>query len=296
MKNTIFIGCVESSYVILWHMIEHGMIVSGIITMESSAANADFHSLVPLAEEYGIDCFITKNINDAETMEFIRSKEPEVIYCFGWSRLIGNELLSLPRYGVIGFHPAAIPNNRGRHPLIWALALGLSKTASTFFVMDEGADTGDIISQKEINIDYEDDAQSLYEKVLQAAKDQVIEFTNQISDGSLSRIPQDHECGNTWRKRGRMDGQIDWRMSCDGIYNLVRALTHPYVGAHFMYGETEIKVWKCKVEKSEAFRNIEPGKVLKVNSETDYVIKAYDGTVHVLDCDKVRLSEGEYLR
>ena len=183
MKNTIFVGCVESSYVILKHMIENGMIVSGIITMDSSAVNADFHSLAPLAEEYGINCFITNNINDAETMGFVRSKAPEVIYCFGWSRLIGKELLSLPKYGVIGFHPAAIPYNRGRHPLIWALALGLNKTASTFFVMDEGADTGDIISQKEIIIDYEDDAQSLYEKVLQTAKDQVIEFTNQISDG-----------------------------------------------------------------------------------------------------------------
>mgnify|MGYP003205063137 FL=1 len=117
MKNTIFVGCVESSYVILKHMIENGMIVSGIITMDSSAVNADFHSLAPLAEEYGINCFITNNINDAETMGFVRSKAPEVIYCFGWSRLIGKELLSLPKYGVIGFHPAAIPYNRGRQQL-----------------------------------------------------------------------------------------------------------------------------------------------------------------------------------
>lgn len=296
MKNTIFIGCVESSYVILRHMLENGMKVSGIITMDSSATNADFHSLAPLAKEYGIDCFTTKDINDAETMEFVSSKTPEVIYCFGWSRLISRELLSLPKYGIIGFHPAALPYNRGRHPIIWALALGLAKTASTFFVMDEDADTGDIINQKEIVIDYEDDAHSLYEKVLQAAKEQVIEFTNQISNGTLSRMPQDRECGNTWRKRGRMDGQIDWRMSCDGIYNLVRALTHPYIGAHFMYGDTELKVWKCKVYKCEEYKNIEPGKILKVNSKTDFEVKAYDGVVHVLDCNKVSLNEGEYLR
>lgn len=296
MKSTIFIGCVESSYVILRHMLEKGLTVSGIITMDNSAANADFHSLAPLAEEFGIDCYITENINDEGTMGFVRSKAPEVIYCFGWSRLIGKELLSIPKYGVIGFHPAAIPNNRGRHPIIWALALGLSKTASTFFVMDEGADTGDIISQKEIVIDHEDDAQTLYEKILRTAKDQVIEITEKIGSETILRIPQDLKSGNTWRKRDRMDGQIDWRMSCDGIYNLVRALTHPYVGAHFMYGKTEIKVWKCKVEKCEMYRNLEPGKVLKVNSETDFEIKAYDGIVHILDCDKVSLREGEYLR
>lgn len=296
MRNTIFIGCVESSYVILKYMLENNLIVSGVITMESSPENADFHSLAPLAEEYGIDCFITKNINDAETVGFVKSKAPDVIYCFGWSRLIGKELLSIPRYGVIGFHPAAIPNNRGRHPLIWALALGLTKTASTFFVMDEGADTGDIISQKEISIEYDDDAQTLYDKVLQTAKKQVIDFTEKISKDSLSRIPQAEGSGNTWRKRGRMDGQIDWRMSCDGIYNLVRALTHPYVGAHFMHHEKEIKVWKCRVTKSDEYNNIEPGKILKVISDTEFEIKVYDGIVHVLECDNVILNEGEYLK
>jgi len=58
------------------------------------------------------------------------------------------ESLDLPHLGVIDFHPAALPANRGRHPIIWALVLGLQETASTFFFMDEGADSGDIISQE----------------------------------------------------------------------------------------------------------------------------------------------------
>ena len=54
MKTTLFIGCVESSYVLLEAMLEKGYKVDGIITMESSAINSDFKSLVPLAEKYGI--------------------------------------------------------------------------------------------------------------------------------------------------------------------------------------------------------------------------------------------------
>lgn len=72
--------------------------------------------------------------------------------------------------GVIGFHPAALPNNRGRHPIIWALALGLNETASTFFKMDEGADTGDIVSQVKIPICESDYAADLYENIMCAAK------------------------------------------------------------------------------------------------------------------------------
>ena len=50
--------------------------------------------------------------------------------------------------GILGYHPSLLPFNRGRHPIIWALALGLKETGSTFFFMDENADTGDIVSQK----------------------------------------------------------------------------------------------------------------------------------------------------
>lgn len=295
MKNIIYIGCVESSYVILDCMLKNNYKVSGIVTMHSSVINSDFHSLESLADKYEIDCYCTKNVNDIETFDFVKSKNPDIIYCFGWSRLIGQELLSLPKDGIIGFHPAALPANRGRHPLIWTLALGLKKTASTFFIMNDEADTGDIISQKEILVDYNDDAQSLYDKVLQAAKVQVLEFTEQFNCNAVKRIPQKSGSGNVWRKRGYLDGQIDWRMSCDGIYNLVRALTHPYVGAHFMYNDKEIKVWKCEAIHSKEHQNIEPGKILKVNSKNDFTVKVYDGVIHVTVCDAVKLVEGEYI-
>lgn len=295
MKSIVFIGCVESSYCLLECLLQRKFPVSGVITMKESAINSDFRSLAPLAEEYCIDYICTENVNDEITVEFVKNKNPDLIYCFGWSRLIGKELLEIPLYGVIGFHPAELPYNKGRHPLIWALALGLKKTASTFFVMDEGADTGDIISQKEVIIDYADDAESLYRKVLATAMDQVIEFTDGFLRDSVTRIKQDSKKGNTWRKRGRTDGQIDWRMSVDAIYNLVRALTHPYVGAHFMHGDQEVKVWKCIAEKSSEYMNIEPGKIIKFNTSTDYYIKAYDGVIHIIESDEVDLEEGGYL-
>ena len=276
-------------------MLENGYMVDGIITMESSAINSDFKSLVPLAEKYGIDYICTKNVNDEETVGFAKSKAPEVIYCFGWSRLIGKELLSLPKYGVVGFHPAALPCNKGRHPIIWALVLGLKKTASSFFIMDEGADTGDIISQRDIIIDDSDDAQDLYDKILDVAKEQVLTFTKEFAEDSIKPVKQDLNAGNAWRKRGRMDGQIDWRMSAHAIYNLVRGLTRPYVGADFMVGDQDVKVWKCSYEITDRFDNIEPGKIIKVNSKTDYIIKAYDGLVHILESDAVDLKEGDYL-
>jgi methionyl-tRNA formyltransferase len=76
-----------------------------------------------------------------EALTWIRAKVPDVIFCFGWSKLLKQKLLKLAPLEVVGFQPAALHANRGRHPVLWALVLGLYKTASTFFFMEEGRDS-----------------------------------------------------------------------------------------------------------------------------------------------------------
>ena len=58
--------------------------------------------------------------------------------------------------------------------------------------------------------------------------------------------PQDNKKANYWR-RGEIDGKIDWRMSSKNIYNLIRSLSKPYVGAHFEYENKKIKVWNSEM-------------------------------------------------
>jgi len=152
----VFIGCVHSSFSTFSHLLSlniEGLEIVGVVTRDSSSFNADFSSLAPLAADYSIPCFVAKKNDQIEMSDWLKSKCPDVIYCFGWSNLIEKPILDLPQIGVIGYHPAALPKNRGRHPIIWALALGLTQTASTFFFMDEGADSGDILNQKFLSIE-----------------------------------------------------------------------------------------------------------------------------------------------
>ena len=172
--------------------------------------------------------------------------------------------------------------------------MGLSETASTFFQIDGQADTGGIISQEVIPISYADDAASLYEKVLQTAGKQVLSFTEAFSNGTV-RIQPQSESGNSWRKRSIQDGKIDWRMSSRAIYNLVRALTKPYPGAHFEWGHEIVKVWKAEESPATGMENIECGKVISVQSPTNFYVKAYDSIIHVVDCDPALLKKGDYL-
>lgn len=291
----LFVGCVESSYILLKALLDNSKNVVGVITNENTGFNSDYYDLVPLCEEHDVRHIFVKNINDFDAIEFAKEAKADICYCFGWSQLIHQDFLQLFSLGAVGFHPAELPYNRGRHPLIWALALGLEETASTFFQMDLGADTGDIISQKKIIIDYEDNARTLYDKVMKTATEQVLDFTARIENGNIQTFKQLPNVGNSWRKRGRLDGQIDWRMSSRAIYNLVRSLTHPYVGAHFKYKDKEYKVWNVKEIFTEQYKNLEPGKILSVNEDGSVDIKTYDNIIRLLDFDKVMLNEGEYL-
>jgi methionyl-tRNA formyltransferase len=276
-----FIGCVDFSRGALEHLLDLPQAqVVGLVTLRWSL-NSDFSDLAVVAESAGIPVLFADGREQSETAAWLKALAADVVYCFGWSSLLKRDILDAAPLGVVGFHPAALPYNRGRHPLIWALALGLEETASTFFFMDEGADTGDIISQVAIEISPDDDAGSLYRKMTHTALGQITEITAAIANGRAERRPQLRGLGNVWRKRGRLDGQIDWRMSGRAIHNLVRALTRPYVGAHCLYGAREIKVWRTKVVDWPQ-QNIEPGKVLGTNENGVVLVKCDGGAVALL--------------
>lgn len=291
----LFIGCVKSSEFFLKKLIEVNAEIVGVITKSESKFNSDFVDLGEVCREKKIDYIYVCNVNDQDSKNFMREKGADLILCLGWSQILDEEVLSLPKFGCIGFHPAQLPFNRGRHPLIWALALGLERTASTLFLMDSTADTGKIVSQKIVEIDYMDDAASLYNKIMESAVVQLVEILQSFENNSLSMISQSTEEGNVWRKRGKADGEIDWRMSSRSIYNLVRALTRPYAGAHISYNGNEYKVWKVREVFEKGYENIEPGKVIGIKSECHFLVKAGDNLIEVLECDSIQLKNGEYL-
>ena len=290
----LFIGTVEFSYKALKKLIELNVEIVGVCTKNKSDFNSDFADLTPLCKKAGILLKYVDDINSNENIAWIRSLSPDIIFCFGWSNLIKKDLLGLPKMGVVGYHPALLPKNRGRHPLIWALALGLNISGSTFFFMTEGADDGDILSQEKVEILYEDDAKSLYDKVSNIALRQIETFLPKLQNNSFEIIKQNNDLANVWRKRGKVDGRIDFRMTSRAIYNLVRALTKPYVGAHVEYNGQDISIWRAE-EVEFGQNNIEFGKVLE-NDGKSIVVKTYDKAIKIIDHGFKELPKvGEYL-
>ena len=290
----LFIGTVEFSYKALKKLIELNAEIVGVCTKNKSDFNSDFADLTPLCKQADVPIKYLDDVNSSENIEWVRGLSPDIIFCFGWSNLIKKDLLGLPKMGVVGYHPALLPKNRGRHPLIWALALGLNISGSKFFFMTEGADDGDILSQEKVEILYEDDAKSLYDKVSNIALRQIETFLPKLQNNSFEIIKQKNDLANVWRKRGKVDGRIDFRMTSRAIYNLVRALTKPYVGAHVEYNGQDISIWKVEEVEFDQ-NNIEFGKVLENNGKS-FIVKTYDKAIRIIDHDFKELPKvGEYL-
>lgn len=294
--RVVFIGCVESSEIFLKILLEEKADIVGIITKKESKFNSDFVDLSDIAKQNNIPYLYVRDINDFETYKFIRKLNPDVGFCLGWSQLLKRELLDMFPKNIFGFHPAALPQNKGRHPLIWALVLGLDETASSFFILEDDADTGKVVSQEKVLISYKDNARTLYNKVIDIAKIQLRKLWSDICENDVHIVAHKEQETNTWRKRSKNDGKIDWRMSNNSIYNLVRALSEPYVGAHFEYGGCDYKVWEVKELEDFCYRNMEPGKILKVKDNRNFVVKTGHGLIELICYDKSFIPQvGMYL-
>tara|TARA_Y100000590_G_scaffold470373_1_gene664251 strand:+ start:3945 stop:4826 length:882 start_codon:yes stop_codon:yes gene_type:complete len=290
----LFIGTVELSKNALQKLIDLNAHLVGVCTSEKSVFNADHFDLTPLCIKNNIPVINVKDINSKKSIHWIRSKEPDIIFCFGWSYLLKKELLNIPPMGILGFHPAELPKNRGRHPLIWALILGLKQTASTFYFMDDSADGGDILSQHEIPILDSDNAKNLYQKMISVSLKQIEFFLPDLVSGNFVRTPQDNSKASYWRKRSFDDGKIDWRMTASSINNLVRGLSKPYVGCHFEFDDQIIKVWESKIVLNNN-KNIEPGKVISIDKK-GIIVKAGKDSIRLIKIEpEITIPLGRYL-
>lgn len=297
--NILFIGSVSSSATLLKSILsmkDNSVNLVGVITKRQSAINSDFSDLSEIALKNDVRCHYFDSRNHNATHEFVASCKPDIIYCFGWSHLLPKNIVSLAPMGAIGFHPSPLPIGRGRHPIIWALALGLKKTASSFFRISDQADAGPIISQEFLDILDDDDAGTLYNRILTIASKQVKEFTLALADGTASFQKQDHRKATSWRKRGKEDGKIDWRMQARNIHNLVRALAKPYIGAHFEFNNHMIIVDKTRLCAQIMPCTIEPGRIIAIK-DNDVLVKCAEKEAVWLCNLKIagELSEGDYL-
>jgi methionyl-tRNA formyltransferase len=251
--------------------------------LDDPEENIWFDSVAEWGKRNQIPVHCPKNVNTPEWIEMIRSLSPEVIFSFYYRNLLSRDILKIPSSGAFNLHGSMLPAYRGRCPVNWVLVNGERRTGVTLHHIVKAPDAGDIVGQKEVVIEFEDTAYTLYQKLCAKAEELLEEALPLIQQGSAPRVPQDLKQGSYYGGRGPEDGRIDWSWPVMQIYNLVRAVTDPYPGAFtYLPGGEKLFVWWALPEEDR----VSKGPVGSAEFEKGNVyVRASDGRLRLLDVE-----------
>ena len=205
-----------------------------------------FRSVAELARQHGIPVYTPESVNTSGWKARIRAMAPDIIFSFYYRNMISEEILDVPRLGAFNMHGSLLPKYRGRVPINWAILHGEKETGVTLHHMVKRADAGDIVDQEAVPIGPEDTAFDVFNKVTVAARNVLERRLDAIKAGTAPRTKQDDSQATTFGGRKPEDGRIDWTESSERIYNLIRAVTHPFPGAFTEVNGTRLFIWEAK--------------------------------------------------
>ena len=193
LLKIIYISGVKFGYDLLFHLLKNRKSVSLIISYEDEKKKnySDFADFKAISKKYDILHKQVNKINDPKNIELIRSLQPDLIFVMGWSQLLSDEIINIPKIGIIGSHPTELPKYRGRAPIPWTILKNLKRSALTFFWINPGTDEGPIENQKFFEINNNDDASDIYQKITDIGKDMLLEDLKSIENGQIKKISQD---------------------------------------------------------------------------------------------------------
>jgi len=283
VKAVVF-GYHEIGYVCLEELLDAKVEVSALFTHDDDPSEEIwFRRPAMLARERSIPLYTPINLKDKEWTDLVQDLSPDVIFSFYYRTLIPGDILKIPPVGAFNLHGSLLPRFRGRCPVNWVLIEGETRTGVTLHVMEEKADTGDIIDQRAVDISWDDTARSLFQKLVVEARLLVRHVLPLLESGKFTREPQTGP-HSYYGGRKPDDGLVVWTRDVRSIYNLVRATTHPYPGAFTFLDGRKCLIWKALPLDGDSGRIA--GTVI---SEQPFVVQTGRGELQLL---RVQL-EGE---
>lgn len=242
--STMVFAYSEVGYRCLETLLDRGVNVTAVITYtDSPSEEIWFRSVADLARSRGIEPWLDRDLSDKDTLKAIKALKPKVIFSFYYRDIIPDKVLKLAKLGAFNIHGSLLPRYRGRACINWAVLNGETETGATLHRMTEKADRGNIVDQEVVSIDQGDTAKDVFLKVSDAATEILGRSLESIESGDAKGVPQDDTLATLFGGRKPEDGLIRWDQSSKRIYDLIRAVTHPYPGAFSFFGDKKVLFW-----------------------------------------------------
>jgi len=317
MLRVLFMGTPDFARDSLDAVYNAGHEIAAVITVPDKPKGRGM-KLIPCevkeyATEKGFPIYQPEKLRDnQEIVDLITQINPDILCVVAYGKIIPNNILEIPKYGAINVHPSLLPKYRGSAPIQWEILNGDEKTGVTIMHLNEEMDAGDIILQKEVDIDKNETSGELWDRLSKIGADLLVQSLEQIENGTAKRKEQ----GNNFTIAPMLNkeiAKIDWEnKTAKEIKNLVRGL-NPIMGAYTMLNEKKIKFWKVDtlskeefVEKYSEFKEykyrlseVDAGTVIYIDKKQGIYVMANEGILLILEIqgeNAKRMTTPEFLR
>ena len=246
------------------------------------------------ASEHGITVLQPDRIKDEDEVAALKGIDADIYVVAAFGQILSKEILDIPEYGCINVHASLLPEYRGAAPIQWAIADGKEYTGVTVQQMNEGVDTGDIITSSKVAIASDETGESLFDKLMHAGEDLIIQTLDLIESGKAERTPQDESKATRARILKKEMGLIDFCKSAVEIERMIRAFT-PWPGGFTYLDNRMLKIKKCSVCPDDIKGS--PGQIVKV-SKDDLTVSCGSGNLiitHIQPEGKKEMSVHDFL-
>ena len=223
-----------------------------------------------VAEQFGLPIFQPHRLrDDPDAQQFLKETHPELMVVVAFGQILTPEFFDYPPLGSINVHSSLLPKYRGAEPIVHALINGETETGVTIMKIDEGIDTGDILSQVSLPVEEDTTAGELEDVLAHQGAELLIHTIPLYAEGKIQSQSQDDEQATYAPRLGKEDAQIDWNRSGPQIHDWVRAL-NPWPTATANFRNEKVKIWRTARVK-EVPRGVSssgrPGEILTLGKE-----------------------------
>ena len=266
-----------------------------------------------IALKAGIPVFQPEKLRAPETLAELKKYPADAAVVAAYGKIIPKDILKLPEYGCINVHASLLPKYRGAAPIQWAVLNGEKTSGVTIMQMNEGLDTGDMIAQREIELEPKETGDSLFEKLARIGAELLVETLDKIEQGEVRPAAQPEESPTPYaRMITKADGRIDWNRDAASIERLVRGM-NSWPGAYSFLDGRNVKIWACDVQTdgNEGYteriaktgentaQTAAPGTLLQADQTNGIVVQTGSGALQIRELQlagKKRMSGAEFLR
>jgi methionyl-tRNA formyltransferase len=276
--------------------IERGDDVAGVFAApEAPGARPD--PLRQAAQDKGIRCFQFKSLGSPEVLAALKELGVDIGIMAYVTQFAPQSFVTIPKHGMIQFHPSLLPLHRGPSSINWAIIQGRSKTGLTIFRPTDGLDEGAVLLQKEIEIGPDDTLGSVYfDRIFPLGIKALLEAADAVIAGGARETVQDEAQASYEGWCREAESRINWANHADQIYNLVRGC-NPAPGAWTTVRQAQgiekklylFEARKITVRTFGMVKGFKPGQVMKIEGGSFFVC-AHGGIIEVQRC---RIDDGK---